>query len=1167
MATQAPKSSRNSKPNTNQSTLSTATPPSRSSSSSLSSHLAMVELKQRVLNSLSKLSDRDTHQIAVEDLEKIVQTLSQDGVVMLLNCLYDATNDPKPAVKKEAIRLLAATCAAHGNSTATHLTKIIAHIVKRLKDSDSGVKDSCRDAIGALSSFYLKGEVENGGLGSVVSLFVKPLFEAMGEQNKGVQAGAALCMAKMIECASDPPASAFQKLCPRICKYLNNPNFLAKAALLPVVASLSQVGAIAPQSLEPLLQSIHECLGSTDWATRKAAADALNALALHSRNLIAGRADSTLTVLEASRFDKKRVSFKAASHTSKGVLDYVHSDVWGPIRHISNGGARYFVTFIDDFSRKVWVYFMKHKSEVFNVFEQWKARVENQTGVKGYRLWDPVAKKKVISRDVVFNEAQMLNTNATSSERQGHTVEIELHEQRTKSTDESTDGSTDELSLEDPEEHPSDSWNLVKDREPRSTNFGVTFDRNGAKGEVSGFVDSDYAGDLDSRRSTTGYVFTFYGGPICWKSVLQSTTALSTTEAEYMALTEAAKEALWLKGLVEELGFKQRGGVHSYLQRGCKVEYIKKIKPVRDSVTDALQLWKNVAGKGGDGSSDDRKTVSHDGENSEPAKLSNSCERRTETSAKDSSSTSSTDSLSKPKGSNVLDKAVGIMKKRAPALTDKEINPEFFQKLEARGLGDSVEVVVAHRSVKSSNSHNEEESEQNFTDSRERLKGRDDGSVNFKYRNIERGDKDSAFLRQRDYDDRSNLNQRESSAIRAEFSRSDVQPEGFLNNKGNWLAIQRQLLQLERQQTHLLNMLQDFMGGSHDGMITLENRVRGLERVVEDMARDLSQSTGRRGSSYAMGFEESSSRSLGKYNGFADYSSTKRGRGGDGRNPYGERFASSDGIVSGMRGRGPSWRSDAPESWDFRTYGRNALSGSRRALGGAPMDVRSPKSEYESDQVGSRRAWDQGAGPVRFGEGPSARSVWQASKDEATLEAIRVAGEDNGTVRTARIAIPELTAEAMGDDNVVQDRDPVWTSWNNAMDAIQVGDMDSAFAEVLSTGDDLLLVKLLDRSGPVVEQLSREVMSEVLHAVAQFLSEQNLFDICLSWIQQLVDMAVENETDVLGIPMEVKREMLLNLNEACSSFDPPEDWEGVAPDQLLLQLASVWEIDLQQLEK
>lgn len=291
------------------------------------------------------------------------------------------------------------------------------------------------------------------------------------------------------------------------------------------------------------------------------------------------------------------------------------------------------------------------------------------------------------------------------------------------------------------------------------------------------------------------------------------------------------------------------------------------------------------------------------------------------------------------------------------------------------------------------------------------------------------------------------------------------------------------------------------MGGSHDGMVTLENRVRGLERVVEDMARDLSIS--RRGGNYMMGFEESSNRPLGKYNGFPDYSNPKLVRGGDGRNSFGERFAPSDGIASTIRGRGPSWRSDMPESWDFSTYGRNGQIGSRRTLGSGLMDVRSPKSDHENDQAGSRRAWDKGVGPVRFGEGPSARSVWQASKDEATLEAIRVAGEDNGSARTARVAMPELTAEALGDDNVVPDRDPVWTSWSNAMDALHVGDMDSAFAEVLSTGDDLLLVKLMDRSGPVIDQLSNDVASEVLHAVAQFLMEQTLFDICLCWIQQV----------------------------------------------------------------
>jgi hypothetical protein len=74
-----------------------------------------------------------------------------------------------------------------------------------------------------------------------------------------------------------------------------------------------------------------------------------------------------------------------------------------------------------------------------------------------------------------------------------------------------------------------------------------------------GYVDADYAGDLDDRRSTMGYVFTLVGGPICWKSMIQSTVAMSTTEAEYMAAAEAAKEALWLTGLVKELGIQQSG--------------------------------------------------------------------------------------------------------------------------------------------------------------------------------------------------------------------------------------------------------------------------------------------------------------------------------------------------------------------------------------------------------------------------------------------------------------------------------------------------------------------------------------------------------------------------------------------------------------------------------
>ena len=72
-----------------------------------------------------------------------------------------------------------------------------------------------------------------------------------------------------------------------------------------------------------------------------------------------------------------------------------------------------------------------------------------------------------------------------------------------------------------------------------------------------GYVDSNYAGELDSRKSMTGYVFRFASGPICWKSTLQDVVALSTTEAKYMSMTLVGKEVVWLSGLVNELVFKQ----------------------------------------------------------------------------------------------------------------------------------------------------------------------------------------------------------------------------------------------------------------------------------------------------------------------------------------------------------------------------------------------------------------------------------------------------------------------------------------------------------------------------------------------------------------------------------------------------------------------------------
>ena len=71
---------------------------------------------------------------------------------------------------------------------------------------------------------------------------------------------------------------------------------------------------------------------------------------------------------------------------------------------------------------------------------------------------------------------------------------------------------------------------------------------------VAGYSNSDYVGDMDDKRYMTGYVFTLGDFVVSWKTTLQPTVTLSTTEAEYIALTEAAKEEIWLKGLVSDLG-------------------------------------------------------------------------------------------------------------------------------------------------------------------------------------------------------------------------------------------------------------------------------------------------------------------------------------------------------------------------------------------------------------------------------------------------------------------------------------------------------------------------------------------------------------------------------------------------------------------------------------
>jgi hypothetical protein len=94
-----------------------------------------------------------------------------------------------------------------------------------------------------------------------------------------------------------------------------------------------------------------------------------------------------------------------------------------------------------------------------------------------------------------------------------------------------------------------------------SLSFGIWY-RSGDVDDLQmiGWTDSDYAGDSDDRKSTSGYVFKLASGAISWSSKKQPIVTLSTTEAEFVAAASSACQAVWLRNVLSHLGCNQKNG-------------------------------------------------------------------------------------------------------------------------------------------------------------------------------------------------------------------------------------------------------------------------------------------------------------------------------------------------------------------------------------------------------------------------------------------------------------------------------------------------------------------------------------------------------------------------------------------------------------------------------
>jgi hypothetical protein len=86
-----------------------------------------------------------------------------------------------------------------------------------------------------------------------------------------------------------------------------------------------------------------------------------------------------------------------------------------------------------------------------------------------------------------------------------------------------------------------------------TSDYALVFDGASNKGLIA-YTDSDYAADPIKRRSTTGFLFKLANGIISWQSRAQKTIALSATEAEYMALSDCSRQAVWINNIFSELG-------------------------------------------------------------------------------------------------------------------------------------------------------------------------------------------------------------------------------------------------------------------------------------------------------------------------------------------------------------------------------------------------------------------------------------------------------------------------------------------------------------------------------------------------------------------------------------------------------------------------------------
>ena len=126
--------------------------------------------KQRVFICLTKLSDHDTQSLAITELESIARTLDPSSVPVFLSCIHSTDASDKSPVRRQCVHILEILSESHGNTLSPYLSKILANIIRRLRDPNSSLRSACVNSVSTLSKHITR---------KPFSSFLKSLTEAL----------------------------------------------------------------------------------------------------------------------------------------------------------------------------------------------------------------------------------------------------------------------------------------------------------------------------------------------------------------------------------------------------------------------------------------------------------------------------------------------------------------------------------------------------------------------------------------------------------------------------------------------------------------------------------------------------------------------------------------------------------------------------------------------------------------------------------------------------------------------------------------------------------------------------------------------------------------------------------------------------------------------------